>query len=47
MPAVDAQSKMFNKINFILCLNTDVSNYTFGAWIDDALVVPATFNSLA
>lgn len=38
MPAVDAQSKMFNKINFILCLNTHMSNYTFGAWIDDALV---------
>jgi len=38
MPAVDAQSKKFNKINFLLWLDTDVSNYTFGAWVDDALV---------
>lgn len=38
MPAVDAQSKAFKKINFILWLDTDVSNYTFGAWVDDALV---------
>ncbi len=38
MPAVDTQSKKFNKINFLLWLDTDISNYTFGAWIDDALV---------
>lgn len=38
MPAVDAQSKMFTKINFLLWVDTDVSNYTFGAWVDDALV---------
>lgn len=38
MPAVDAQSKTFKKINFILLLDTDASNYTFGAWVDDALV---------
>ena len=38
MPAVDAQAKKFNKINFLLLLDTDVSNYTFGAWVDDALV---------
>ena len=38
IPAVDAQSKKFAKINFLLWLDTDVSNYTFGAWVDDALV---------
>ncbi|MDB5198245.1 MAG: hypothetical protein JWO92_208 [Chitinophagaceae bacterium] len=38
MPAVEVQSKKFNKINFLLWLDTDVSNYTLGAWIDDALV---------
>ena len=38
MPAVDAQAKKFNKINFLLWVDTDVSNYTFGAWVDDALV---------
>ena len=38
MPAVDVQSKKFDKINFLLWLDTDVSNYTFGAWVDDALV---------
>lgn len=38
MPVVDAQSKNFKQLNFILLLDTDVSNYTFGAWVDDALV---------
>jgi hypothetical protein len=38
MPAVEAHSKKFNKINFLLWVDTDISNYTFGAWVDDALV---------
>ncbi|HUS03490.1 MAG TPA: STAS/SEC14 domain-containing protein [Chitinophagaceae bacterium] len=38
IPAVDAQSKMFKKLNFLLLLDTNASNYTFGAWVDDALV---------
>ena len=38
MPAVDVQEKKFNKINFLLWVDTDLSNYTFGAWVDDALV---------
>ena len=38
IPAVDTQAKKFNKINFLLWVDTDVSNYTFGAWVDDALV---------
>jgi hypothetical protein len=38
IPAVGRQSKLFKKINFILWLDTDVSNMTFGAWIDDVFV---------
>lgn len=38
IPAVDTQSKKFDKINFLLLLDTNVSNYTFGAWVDDALI---------
>jgi hypothetical protein len=38
MPDVDKQSKLFKKINFLLLIDTDISNYTFGAWVDDALV---------
>ena len=38
MPAVDAQAKKFNKINFLLWVDMEVSNYSFGAWVDDALV---------
>ena len=38
MPAVASHSKKFNKINFLLWVDTDLSNYTFGAWVDDALV---------
>lgn len=38
MPAVDAQSKLFKKINFLLLIDTEISNYTFGAWVDDLLV---------
>jgi hypothetical protein len=38
MPAVDKQSKLFKKINFLLLIDTDITNYTLGAWMDDALV---------
>jgi hypothetical protein len=38
VPAVNAHSKKFDKINFLLVLDTNVSNYTFGAWVNDALV---------
>jgi len=37
-PAVDAWSKNHKKINFLLLLDTDVSNYSMGAWVDDALL---------
>lgn len=38
MPAVDNQAKLFKKINFLLLIDTDISNYTLGAWMDDALI---------
>lgn len=38
IPAVDHLAKTFGKINFLLLLDTDVSNFTFGAWVDDALI---------
>jgi SpoIIAA-like len=38
MPEVDRISKAFDKINFLLILDTKVGNYSFGAWVDDALV---------
>ncbi len=31
-------AKRFDKIRFLLVLETDVANYSFGAWMDDALV---------
>lgn len=38
MPEVERVAKAFPKISFLLELDTDVSNYSLGAWIDDALV---------
>lgn len=38
MPEVNRISKAFPKINFLLILDTEVGNYSLGAWIDDALV---------
>ncbi len=38
IPAVDKQAKLFTKLNFILLLDTDVSNFTLGAWKDDLWV---------
>ncbi|MEP6615406.1 MAG: STAS/SEC14 domain-containing protein [Ginsengibacter sp.] len=38
MPEVGRISKTFDKINFFLLLDTNVGNYSMGAWIDDALV---------
>ena len=38
LPAVDSFSKNNKKINFLLLLDTDVSNYSFGAWVDDILL---------
>ena len=38
MPEVDSIAKKFHKISFLLLLQTDVSNYSIGAWIDDLFV---------
>jgi hypothetical protein len=38
MPEVDRIAKKFRKLSFLLLLETDVSNFTIGAWINDALV---------
>src|SRR5437879_6956559 len=38
IPHVDYIHKTFGQINFLLWLDTDVSHYTMGAWVDDALV---------
>jgi hypothetical protein len=38
IPIVDNEAKKFGRLDFLLVLETDVSNYSIGAWIDDALV---------
>jgi hypothetical protein len=38
IPKVNQVAKDYKKINFLLWLNTDVGNYTIGAWIDDIAV---------
>ena len=38
IPRVDLIHKTFGQINFLLWLEADVSQYTIGAWIDDAFV---------
>ena len=38
IPHVDFVHKTYGKINFLLWLDTDVSHFTVGAWIDDVLV---------
>jgi SpoIIAA-like len=38
IPFIDRVAKKYGKINFLLCLETDVSNYTAGAWMDDAFI---------
>lgn len=38
IPAIDDLVKRTGKINYLLLLETDVSNFTLGAWIDDAKI---------
>jgi uncharacterized protein (DUF779 family) len=38
IPEVDKIVKQHGHIHFLLVLNTDVSNFTPGAWMKDALV---------
>lgn len=38
IPAVEHLVKQTNEINFLLVLDTDIENFTAGAWIQDALL---------
>jgi hypothetical protein len=38
VPEVDRQVKQDGELNFLLQLDTDVENFTLGAWMQDALV---------
>lgn len=38
IPLVDKIAKEFKKVNFLLQLDTDMSNYSIGAWVDDILL---------
>lgn len=38
MPVVDRVATKYGKINFLLCIDTDLGNFTAGAWLDDILV---------
>lgn len=37
-PALDSLVKRTGKINYLLLLETTVSNFTLGAWMDDVLI---------
>lgn len=37
-PALDALLKRTGKINYLLLLETTVSNFTLGAWVDDLVL---------
>lgn len=38
VPAVDQLIKQFHEINFLLVLDTDIENFTTGAWLEDAML---------
>ena len=38
VPAIDNLVKRINEINFLLVLDTDIGNFTAGAWLQDALI---------
>ncbi|AWK06497.1 STAS/SEC14 domain-containing protein [Flavobacterium crocinum] len=38
VPAVEHLVKQINEINFLLVLDTDIQNFTAGAWLQDALL---------
>ncbi|MFG4003007.1 STAS/SEC14 domain-containing protein [Flavobacterium aquidurense] len=38
VPAVEHLVKQTNEINFLLVLDTDIQNFTAGAWLQDALL---------
>jgi hypothetical protein len=38
IPAIDKAAEQFGSLHFLMVLETDVSNFTLGAWMDDAKV---------
>jgi len=38
VPALDKVAKEFNHINFLMVFETDIKNFTYGAWMQDAKV---------
>ena len=36
VPALDKASKQFGELNFIMVFETELSNFTYGAWMTDA-----------
>ncbi len=43
-PLVDSVAKSFGKINYLLVIETSLSNYSAGAWLDDAFLGIKYFN---
>lgn len=43
-PLVGSIAKAFGKINYLLVIETSLSNYSAGAWIDDAVLGITYFN---
>lgn len=37
-PHVEAKVNVFDELNYLLLLNTDVDNFTFGAWVQDVML---------
>jgi hypothetical protein len=38
IPAIDKAAKEYGALHFLMVLETDISNFTLGAWMDDAKV---------
>lgn len=38
LPAIESVAKEFGEINVLMLLETDISNFTYGAWVQDAKV---------
>lgn len=38
IPHVKSKVEQFNELNYLLYLNTDLDNFTMGAWLQDALL---------
>jgi len=36
VPAIEKAAKEYGEINFLMLLETDISNFTYGAWMQDA-----------